>query len=290
MRPLGRIRSAALAFTATTGAVVLLAAPVWACVAGVAMALERNVVAPGSEIEVTVTPVAGPRPPPLAIRLDTVDGPPLVRLVPPGDGPAVVRVVIPAGITPGQHVLVANNDPHPRPAGSYGYLPTSALFTVVAPEVAARKPVLHTVFELRPAVPFDELADRLRGMGADVVQLTYTGAAAGTVENTGNLPISSALAGFQADISTRHPAARPVLVEQLTLKGLVEAVSFGPLTGRVATRNVVDLSPPSPESRATTAVVDGTSSRWAAITGGVVALVAAGTAVVVGATRRRRPG
>ena len=48
--------------------IVAVVAPAWGCVAGLSIRLYRELVAPGEELEVSITVFGTPRPPMMAIR------------------------------------------------------------------------------------------------------------------------------------------------------------------------------------------------------------------------------
>ena len=78
-----------------------MAATAWASVAGVVLRLDRVLVAPEGEVEVTITVAGAPNPLPVAIRLDQLDATPLAVVVPNATGTTAVRVRLPATATEG---------------------------------------------------------------------------------------------------------------------------------------------------------------------------------------------
>jgi hypothetical protein len=269
------------------GAVVVAAAATgWACVAGTTLRLDRQVVAPGGQLELTITVAGTPNPPPMAIRLDQLDAPPLLGLVPTGTTPSVVRVTIPATTPIGQHILIADDDPYPLPKGKYGYLASRALFSVVAPDLAAANPTLSTVLDLAPPVPFPDIRDQLWAMGAELVRLHYVSGAGGEFVNTAGTPLSTVLTTLG---STMAPASgAPAMIDSLTLQGQVERASLGPLAGRVVNRSVVGLPPPTAPRPAE---LDAEAHRLpvgpAAVAALALALALATTGATILAGRRR---
>src|SRR5262245_13488828 len=95
---------------AVAGGLAITGAVAWACAAGAILRVDRTHVAAGGELEVTITVVGTPNPPPMAIRLDRLDAPPVLTLAPNGAGPTVVRVQVPEATAAGQHILIANDE------------------------------------------------------------------------------------------------------------------------------------------------------------------------------------
>lgn len=169
------MRTRAVVVAAATGeAVLAAAATAWACVAGIALQIDRVLVAPGGELGVSITVAGSPNPKPVALRLDQLDAVPLAVVVPSALGPSVVRVAVPAAAGGGQHILIAN-DERPPARGEHGYLTARALFSVVDARLAAGNPTVETTIDFALPLPYNEFSSQFGAMGADLVRLHYIG-------------------------------------------------------------------------------------------------------------------
>jgi hypothetical protein len=274
-------RRARVAAVGVAAIVLGVAASGWACVAGIGLRIDRELVAPGGEIELTITVAGTPNPPPMAIRLDQLDAPPLLTLAPNGATATVVRVTIPASTPLGQHILIADDEPYPRPVGKYGYEPVRALFSVVDPALAAANPSVQTVLDFTPPVTFSAIRDQLWAMGADLVRMHTS---VGEFQNTGGDPLSTVLTTWGSNLA---PASGPeATVDSLTMKGQVEREAMGPLAARVTARQVIGLPEPSTLHPRPVASRDRLAAGPTAVAVAGLLLAGAGTAVLA---RRRRP-
>ncbi len=230
--------------------IVAVVAPAWGCVAGVNIRLDRELVAAGEELEVRITVLGTPRPPMMAIRLDRLDAPPLLTLVPNATSPTVVRVRLPKATAAGQHVLIANDEPYPRPVGEYGYLVARALLSVVDPGLAAGRPAVETVIDFDPPVRFPAVRDQLWVMGAQLLRIHHGGGAGGEFFSSPDEP-------FPEFLGRAGPALEGFKIDSITIKGQVEVASLGPIAGHVSARRVVGL--PAPAAAAVASAVDNES-------------------------------
>src|SRR5829696_3466506 len=166
MRPVPmRARCVVVAATSAAALAVAMGAAAWACVAGIGLRIDHVLVAPGGQLEVTITVAGSSNPEPIALRLDQLDAAPLAVVVPSGSGTSVARVTVPAGAGEGQHILIAN-DERPPGRGEYGYLTARALFSVVDARLAAGNPAVETTIDFAPPLAYEEFRSQFGAMGA----------------------------------------------------------------------------------------------------------------------------
>ena len=143
----------------------------------------------------------------------------------------VVRVRLPKATAAGQHVLIANDEPYPRPIGEYGYSVARALLSVVDPELAAGRPAVETVIDFDPPVRFPAVREQLWVMGAQLLRIHHGGGAGGEFFTSPDEP-------FPNFLGRAEPVLAPAMVDSITIKGQVEVASLGPIAGHASARRV----------------------------------------------------
>jgi hypothetical protein len=131
------VRRLALVGSGGIGAVLLVGATAWACIAGPLLTVNPSTVQAGQEVSFTATSISRDE---VIVRYDGLDGPILGRFKPGPDprfptsstsgGLENVKLTIPADATPGAHVLVLTQI---SADGKLSMVPTRVMFTVTGP-------------------------------------------------------------------------------------------------------------------------------------------------------------
>ncbi|MGH9226860.1 MAG: hypothetical protein ACRD2W_24435 [Acidimicrobiales bacterium] len=275
MRRLGSVAGG----LAAAAIVMAYASTSWACVVYVGMRIDRQFVAPGGELTVSIAPAVNPIPTPVAIRLDRLDAPPLLTHTPSATGPTEVRVRIPVDASLGEHILIANDPQPPGPSSREVYLVERALFSVVPRAEAARNPTIETVFTFSPPLTYQETNELLATTGAQLVRLHYVADPSGDFVNA-DTTVGATMGSFQQQIGgLLKPGNTKLVVDTMTVRGRVEKASMGKFSPRVDDRTVVDLTPGPPAAVPAAAARDDSGDSGGG--GGLVPRLVAAACVAV---------
>lgn len=141
--------------------------------------------------------------------------------------------------------------------------------------------------DFAPPLTFEEFVARFGTLGADLLRLHYVGTTTGEFVNGASHPFFTALSDLEGQLG--GPRAEASVIDSVTVRGLVEADTLGPIAARMTARRVAGLpslpvtAPPPAAIRLSTATHGGGLPLGLVAVAAVLLVGVAAGAVRVGA-------